>query len=134
MLTEVPEDVYAPGRGLDWIKNLYLGADSEAREKPQLAYPGGRKGQKSCNALGALPGTLFDALAHLERLDLAHNGLRKCPKATAGLTTLISLSLTGTGLGAEGARHLAGLTALLALVAFFPIIYSNTTANRDQNI
>jgi hypothetical protein len=56
-----------------------------------------------CNALGALPGALFDALTRLERLDLALNQLRDLPASIANLTALTSLDLQYNDIGAEGA-------------------------------
>ena len=68
-----------------------------------------------CNALGALPGALFDALTRLERLDLALNRLRGLPASIANLTALTSLDLWGNRIGVEGAQALKGLVNLTSL-------------------
>jgi internalin A len=68
-----------------------------------------------CNALGALPGALFDALTLVEQLDLSLNGLRGLPASIDKLTALTSLDLRSNRIGAEGAQALKGLTALTSL-------------------
>jgi internalin A len=83
-LTRVPEEVYE----LRWLRRLYLGADPEARNDRDF---GGydENDRKRCNALGALTGALCKALAGLELLDLAHNGLKALPTEMAGLVNLL---------------------------------------------
>src|SRR5262245_24430456 len=75
---------------LGWLRRLFLGLSAETREKPQLAFINGEKTSKVCNALGLLPGALFDALTRLEQLDLALNRLRGLPASIANLTALTS--------------------------------------------
>jgi len=108
-LTRVPDEVCE----LVWLRRLYLGADAEGRKQPYFGYSSEDK--KRCNALGALPGALCTALAQLEQLDLAHNGLRGLPAELAALTGLTSLDLGDNAIGDEGARALAALTGLTSL-------------------
>jgi Leucine-rich repeat (LRR) protein len=100
---------------LGWLRRLFLGLSAEVREKPQLAFVDGEKNPKLCNALGALPGALFDALTRLAQLDLAHNRLRGLPASIANLTSLTSLHLWDNKIGAEGAQALKGLVNLTSL-------------------
>ena len=114
-LTALDGELLAALCQLGWLRRLFLGPSAEAREKPQLAFIYGEKNSKVCNALGALPGALFDALTRLERLDLALNQLRGLPASIANLTALTSLDLAGNGIGAEGAQALKGLVNLTSL-------------------
>jgi internalin A len=114
-LTALDGELLAALCQLGWLRRLFLGLSAEAREKPQLALINGEKNSKVCNALGALPGALFDALARLERLDLALNQLRGLPATIANLTNLTSLNLAGNRIGAEGAQALKGLVNLNSL-------------------
>src|SRR5262245_11166866 len=75
-LTALDGELLATLCKLGWLRRLFLGVSAEAREKPQLAF---NYGEEKCNALGALPGALLDALTRLERLDLALNRLRGLP-------------------------------------------------------
>src|SRR5215472_15723716 len=52
---------------LGWLRRLFLGPSAKAREEPQHALINTKKNSKVCNALGALPGALFEALTRLER-------------------------------------------------------------------
>jgi Leucine-rich repeat (LRR) protein len=108
-LTRLPEEL----RELTWLRRLYVGGDAELRANPDLAYQGG--GKIKCNALRALPGALFSALARLGELDLGHNGLTALPREIGALRCLISLDLRGNNIGPEGAKSLAALTALTSL-------------------
>jgi hypothetical protein len=76
-LTALDGELLAALCKLGWLRRLFLGPSAEARAKPELTY--GVEGSKVCNALGALPGALLDALPGLERLDLALNQLRDLP-------------------------------------------------------
>src|SRR5215472_14068982 len=93
-LTALDGELLAALCQLGWLRRLFLGPSAEAREKPQLAFTDGRKNTNVCNAFGALPGALFDALTRLERLDLALNVLRGLPASIANLTALTSLDLS----------------------------------------
>src|SRR6516165_1929860 len=70
-LTALDGELLAALCGLGWLRRLFLGPSAEARENPQLIFIRGKQSAKVRNALGALPGALFDALTRLERLDLA---------------------------------------------------------------
>jgi Leucine-rich repeat (LRR) protein len=96
---------------LSWLRRLFLGPSAEARGKPQLAFTT----TKEKNALGALPGDLFEALTRLERLDLALNRLRRLPSSIANRTTLTGLNLAGNRIEAAGARALKKLVNLTTL-------------------
>jgi hypothetical protein len=100
---------------LGWLRRLFLGPSAEARETPLLASVDGKKTSKVCNALSALPGTLFDALTRLEQLDLALNRLRGLPASMANLTALTSLDLTLNFVRPEGAQALKSLVNLTKL-------------------
>jgi len=80
---------------LGWLRRLFLGPSAEAQEKPRLVFTSEGKISKVSNALGALPGALFDALRQLERLDLALIDLRGLPYSIANLVNLTSLHLDG---------------------------------------
>jgi hypothetical protein len=67
-LTSLDGELLAAVCQLGWLRRLFLGAP--AARPGRLRLP---------NALGALPGALFDALTRLERLDLAFNRLRGLP-------------------------------------------------------
>jgi Leucine-rich repeat (LRR) protein len=88
------------------LRRLFLGLGAEAREKPQFTFIFMNE-EKNWNALGALPGVLFDALTRLERLDLSLNRLRGLPASIANLTALTSLDL-----GAHALKGLVNLTSL----------------------
>src|SRR5215471_12355516 len=103
-LTGLDGELLAALCQLGWLRRLFLGLSAEARAKPQLALTSGERNLKICNALGALPGALFDALTRLEQLDLALNALRGLPASMANLTTLTSLDLSYNEIGAEGAQ------------------------------
>src|ERR1700736_5707384 len=76
-LTALDDDILNGLCGLTWLRRLFLGPSAGARKSLRLTFiDGGEKNSKMCNALGALPGALFDALTRLEQLDLAFNGLR----------------------------------------------------------
>jgi internalin A len=111
-LTSVDGELLAALYQLGWLRRLFLGLRVEAREKPQLAL---QEISKVRNALGALPGALFDALTRLEQLDLALNDLRGLPVSIAGLTALTSLNLAFNRIGPEGAQALKGLVNLTSL-------------------
>jgi Leucine-rich repeat (LRR) protein len=100
---------------LGWLRRLFLGPSAEARERANLTFRDVEKDSKVCNALGALPGTLFDTLTRLERLDLGLNRLRGLPASIADLTALTSLDLTDNSIGAEGAQALKNLVNLTSL-------------------
>ena len=68
-LTALDGELLAALCQLGWLRRLFLGLSAEAREKPQLAFINNEKNSKVCNALGALPGALFDALTR-QQLDL----------------------------------------------------------------
>src|ERR1700730_17678106 len=72
-LTALDDDILNGLCGLTWLRRLFLGPSAEARKSPQLTIIDSKKNAKVCNALSALPGTLFDVLTRLERLDLALN-------------------------------------------------------------
>jgi hypothetical protein len=119
-LTALDGELLAALCQLGWLRRLFLGLSAGTREEPQLASiyfasKYGWKNSKVCNALGALPGALFDALTRLERLDLSLNRLRGLPAAIAKLTALTSLNLADNGIGAEGAQALKGLVNLTSL-------------------
>src|SRR4029077_17787016 len=114
-LTTLDGELLAALCQLGWLRRLFLGLSAEAREKPQLAFINEGKNSKVCNALGALPGALFDALTRLERLDLSLNRLRGLPASIANLTALTSLNLADNRIGAEGAQALKGLVNLTSL-------------------
>ena len=126
-LTALDGELLAALCQLGWLRQLFLGLcaearggaeapGAEARETPQLAFINGEKNSKVCNAFGALPGALFDALTRLERLDLAPNRLRGLPVSIANLAALTSLDLRSNDvIGAEGARALKGLVNLTSL-------------------
>jgi hypothetical protein len=63
-LTALDGELLAALCQLGWLRRLFLGVSAEHREKPQGALKNEER-----NALGALPGALFDALWRLERLD-----------------------------------------------------------------
>src|SRR5580704_1593893 len=65
-LTALDGELLAALCRLGWLRRLFLGLSAEAREKPQLAITYAEESSKLCNALGALPGALFDALTRLE--------------------------------------------------------------------
>jgi internalin A len=88
---------------LGWLRRLYLGRSADARQS------------RVRNALGAVPGALFDALTRLEQLDLALNQLRSLPASIANLTALTSLNLAGNEIGAKGVQALKGLVNLTNL-------------------
>jgi internalin A len=119
-LTALDGELLAALCQLDWLRRLSLGLSAEAREEHQLAFIDEElieeeKNSNVRNTLGVLPGTLFDALTRLERLDLAFNRLRGLPASTANLTALTSLDLSGNRIGAEGAQVLKGLVHLTSL-------------------
>jgi internalin A len=114
-LTALDGELLAALCQLGWLRRLFLGLSAEARGKQELAFTDGRKNTKVCNALGALPAALFDALTRLEQLDLALNELSSLPVSIANLTALTSLDLWRNRIGAEGAQALKGLTALTSL-------------------
>jgi Leucine-rich repeat (LRR) protein len=107
-LTALDGELLAALCQLGWLRRLFLGPSAEARGN-------GEKNPGVSNALGALPGALFDALTRLERLDLSLNRLRGLPISIANLTALISLDLWGNEIGNEGARALKGLVNLTSL-------------------
>src|SRR5215472_4018391 len=100
---------------LGWLRRLFLGTSAEARENPKLAFVDYERNSKVCNALGVLPGALFDALTRLERLDLRVNGLLGLPASIANLTALTNLDLRSNAIGNEGAQALKGLVNLTSL-------------------
>jgi internalin A len=100
---------------LGWLRRLFLGTSAEARENPELAFVDYERNSKVCNALGVLPGALFDALKRLERLDLTLNRLRGLPASIANLVALTSLDLARNRIGAEGAQALKGVVNLTSL-------------------
>ncbi len=114
-LTALDGELLAALCELGWLRRLFLGPCAEAREKPHLVFIDGEKNTKLCNALGALPGALFDALTRLEQLDLSLNALGGLPASIANLTGLTSLDLGSNSIGAAGAQALAGLRNLTSL-------------------
>jgi hypothetical protein len=109
-LTALDGEILAALCQLSWLRQLFLGLSAEARENPQLAFINEEKDSKVCNALGALPGALFDALTALTSLDLSLNSIgAEGAQALKGLVNLTSLDLLGNGIGAEGAQALKGL-------------------------
>jgi hypothetical protein len=116
-LTTLDGELLAALCQLGWLRRLFLGLSAEARDyrgdvqvEPHIAHicellrePPALENSKvfKFNALGALPGALFDALPRLERLDLAFNRLRGLPASIANLTSLTSLDLAGNLIGAE---------------------------------
>jgi Leucine-rich repeat (LRR) protein len=115
---------------LGWLRRLLLGSSVEAREKPQLLWINGEKNLMVCNALGALPVALFDALTRLELLDLAFNQLRGVPATMANLAALASLDLSINEIGAEGAQALKGLVNLTNLNLYNNQIGAEGQGNR----
>jgi internalin A len=116
-LTTLDGELLAALCQLGWLRRLFLGPSVEAREKPELAR----------NALGALPGPLFDALTRLEQLDLAFNRLRGLPASIANLNSLTNLNLSGNGIGSEGTQALKGLIALTSLNLSYNDIWDEGT-------
>jgi hypothetical protein len=116
-LTALDDEILKPLCELTWLRRLFLGPSAEARENPELKPQRMFKGRNSkvCNALGAPPGTLFDALTRLEQLDLELNDLRGLPASIANLAVLTSLNLSGNRIGPEDAQALKGLAALTSL-------------------
>jgi|ERR1700722_5472951 hypothetical protein len=94
-LTALDGELLAALCQLGWLRRLFLGPSAEAQEKPRLVFTSEGKISKVSNALGALPGALFDALRQLERLDLALIDLRGLPYSIANLVNLTSLHLDG---------------------------------------
>jgi len=111
-LTALDGELLAALCQLGWLRRLFLGPSAEGRAQPELAYEVER------NALGALPGALFDALTGLEQLDLALNQLRDLPASIANLAALTSLDLSFNLIGDEGAQALEGLVNLASLSLF----------------
>jgi Leucine-rich repeat (LRR) protein len=113
-LATLDGDLLAALCQLDWLRRLFLGSNAETREKLKLPLEDGEINSK-CNALGALPDVLFNALPRLERLDLALNRLQGLPASIANLTDLAILDLAGNSVGAEGAHALKDLINLTSL-------------------
>jgi internalin A len=114
-LTALDGDLLAALCELGGLRRLFLGPSAEARDKPELAFIDLGRNFRVCNALGALPVALFDALPRLERLDLALNRLNGLPASIANLAGLTSLDLWENHIGAEGAQALKGLVNLTSL-------------------
>src|SRR5262245_61413019 len=108
-LTRVPEEVYELG----WLRRLYLGADAEGRKK--LLFGLSKADQERCNALGTLPGALFEALGRLELLDLSNNWLKGLPAEIRSRPNITSLNLAWNRIGDDGVRTLANLINLTTL-------------------
>src|SRR5271163_671253 len=64
-LTALDDEILTPLCELTWLRRLFLGPNAEVRKRPELVYSYGEKNVEACNALGALPGALFDALTQL---------------------------------------------------------------------
>jgi Leucine-rich repeat (LRR) protein len=115
-LTALDDEILKPLCELTWLRRLFLGGNADVRKSPRMTdfglYISYRRG---CNALGALPGALFDALVQLVELDLAFAELRGLPASIAKLTALSELDLHLDHIGLEGARALKGLTTLTSL-------------------
>jgi Ran GTPase-activating protein (RanGAP) involved in mRNA processing and transport len=114
-LTALDGELLAALCRLRWLRRLFLGLSAEAREDSRLAFIDGERNSKVCNALGALPGALFDALTRIEQLDLALNQVHGLPVSIANLTALTSLNLAANRIGAEGVQALEGLVNLTTL-------------------
>src|SRR5882724_1352177 len=119
-LTALDSEMLAALCQLGWLRRLFLGWSAEAQEKRAFI-----ESFEVRNALGALPGALFDALTRLERLDLAFNWLPGLPASIANLTALTCLNLQSNRIGAEGAQALKGLVHLTSLDLFYNVIGTN---------
>jgi Leucine-rich repeat (LRR) protein len=108
------DDILEPLCELAWLRRLFLGLSTAARENRELAFFDRKPNSQVCNSLAALPDTLFDALTRLEHLDLAFNSLN-CLPSIAKLAALTNLNLERNRVGDEGAQALKDLTSLMEL-------------------
>ena len=111
-LTLAPDDtLWQAVFELTWLKNLYLGLDKQAREKPY--WDVSENDEKISNTIDALPDALPNALTLLEHLDAGFSQIKHLPGTFSQLQHLQQLDLRSTKVSDLG--PLSGLTSLQQL-------------------